>query len=52
MKSEISAYNENAFEDIKHINENGQEYWLARKLRRILCDISGISGIDGNGKEK
>jgi DNA-damage-inducible protein D len=36
LKSEISAYNENVFEDIKHINENGQEYWLARELQNVL----------------
>ena len=28
--------NNNSFEDIKHIDENGQEYWLARELSKIL----------------
>src|SRR5574344_265338 len=27
---------ENVFEDIKHVNENGQEYWLARELQPVL----------------
>lgn len=27
---------ENTFESIKHINEYGQEYWLARELQRVL----------------
>ena len=32
----IEKYSESTFEDIKHINENGQEYWLARELQPIL----------------
>ena len=24
------------FEDIKHIDEKGKEYWLARKLQYVL----------------
>lgn len=27
---------ENIFDNIKHINENGQEYWLARELQKVL----------------
>lgn len=27
---------ENTFESIKHINEYGQEYWLARELQPVL----------------
>lgn len=27
---------ENVFEDIKHVKENGQEYWLARELQPVL----------------
>lgn len=27
---------ENTFEEIKHIDENGQEYWLARELQEVL----------------
>ena len=26
----------NSFEDIKHFDEDGQEYWLARELQEIL----------------
>jgi len=29
-------YTEKVFEDIKHIDENGNEYWLARELQDIL----------------
>lgn len=29
-------YNEETFESIKHVNEYGQEYWLARDLQPIL----------------
>ena len=28
-------YSELTFEQIKHINEYGQEFWYARELRRI-----------------
>ncbi len=34
--NEISIYNEQTFESIKHINEEGQEYWLARELQPVL----------------
>lgn len=33
---ELINYSEQTFEDIKHINENGQEYWLARELQAVL----------------
>lgn len=28
--------NNNSFEEIKHIDDNGQEYWLARELQEVL----------------
>lgn len=31
-----SNYTEQVFEDIKHVNEYGQEYWLARELQTVL----------------
>lgn len=34
--TDIIEYSEKTFEDIKHINENGQEYWLARELQPVL----------------
>lgn len=33
---EITNYNENIFEGIKHIDEYGLEYWEARELQHIL----------------
>lgn len=36
MMNDISVYSEQTFESIKHINENGQEYWLARELQPVL----------------
>jgi len=33
---EIKEYTERLFEDIKHIDENGNEYWLARELMPLL----------------
>ena len=32
----IKEYTEKLFEDIKHIDENGNEYWLARELMPLL----------------
>ncbi len=34
--NEIKEYTEKVFEDIKHIDENGNEYWYARELQNIL----------------
>ena len=33
---EIKEYTENIFEEIKHIDENGKEYWEARELQDVL----------------
>ena len=32
----IEKYNEKTFEDIKHIDEYGNEYWYARELSKVL----------------
>ena len=34
--NEIKEYTEKMFEDIKHIDENGYEYWLARELQVVF----------------
>ena len=34
--NEIKEYTEKMFEDIKHIDEEGNEYWLARELMEVL----------------
>ena len=34
--NEIKEYTEKLFEDIKHIDEKGNEYWLARELMPLL----------------
>ncbi len=34
--TELSRYTEQTFEQIKHVNEYGQEYWLARELQHVL----------------
>lgn len=36
MKNEINKYNNMVFEDIKHIDEYGNEYWSARELMPLL----------------
>ncbi len=33
--NEIKEYTEKVFEDIKHIDENGSEYWLAREYELV-----------------
>ena len=34
--NEIKKYTEKIFEDIKHIDERGNEYWEARELQKAL----------------
>ena len=34
--NEIKEYTEKVFEDIKHIDEEGNGYWLARELMPLL----------------
>jgi len=34
--NEIKEYTEKVFENIKHIDEFGNEYWLARELQKVL----------------
>lgn len=36
VMSELIKYSEQTFESIKHINEYGEEYWLARELQPVL----------------
>ena len=36
MMSKIDKYDFKTFEDIKHIDENGNEYWFARELQVVL----------------
>ena len=34
--TDLINYNEQIFEDIKHINEYGEEFWYARELQKVL----------------
>ena len=34
--NDLEVINEKVFEDIKHVDENGNEYWLARELQKVL----------------
>ena len=34
--NEITKYTKTIFEDIKHIDNNGNEYWNARELQKVL----------------
>ena len=34
--NDLVKYSEKTFEDIKHIDENGIEYWHARELQVVL----------------
>ena len=37
MKNELKEnYTNEKFEDIKHIDENGVEFWYARELQNVL----------------
>ena len=34
--TDIYTYSEQTFEDIKHFNDDSQEFWFARELQHIL----------------
>ena len=34
--SNIEEYTEKIFEDIKHIDDSGNEYWQGRELQQVL----------------
>ena len=36
MENNIEKYTENIFDSIKHIDEDGNEYWYARELQTVL----------------
>lgn len=36
MNDKCTEYKETIFENIKHVNENGQEFWYARELQKTL----------------
>ena len=36
MLNDIKKYDNRMFEDIKHIDDNGNEYWYARELMKVL----------------
>jgi len=36
MSNDIEKYSESTFENIKHINKSGEEFWYARELQNIL----------------
>ena len=36
MEKGLENYTESIFESIKHIDENGLEYWYARELQKVL----------------
>lgn len=39
--SNIVDYTEKTFEDIKHSDDNGNEFWEARELQQILAIKNG-----------
>ena len=36
MEHSIKEYSETIFENIKHVNEYGQEFWYAREIQEVL----------------
>ena len=36
MKKITDKYTNNTFENIKHIDDYGNEFWLARELQKVL----------------
>lgn len=50
--NEIKEYTEKMFEDIKHIDEEGNEYWFARELQNVLgyCQWRSINYLIARAK--
>ncbi len=53
MKNELTKYQEKTFENIKHVDEYGVEFWLARELQIILeyKDWRKFIGVIDKAKE-
>lgn len=51
--SDVENYSEETFEQIKHINEYGQEFWYARELQHILeySEWRNFCGVIDKAKE-
>lgn len=51
--SNIEKMNQTTFENIKHINEYGQEYWSSRELSKVLgyTDYRNFMGVTIKAKE-
>ena len=51
--NEIMEYNEKIFENIKHIDEFGKEFWYARDLQKVLDynEWRKFKGVIGKAKE-
>ena len=51
--SDIEKYSEQTFEDIKHINEYGEEFWYARELQSVLeyAKWENFSNVISKAKE-
>lgn len=50
---ELELYQEKTFDDIKHINEFGEEYWEARELQEVLkyTEWRKFEGVINKAKE-
>lgn len=53
MAKEILKNNESLFEQIKHVDENGNEYWMARQFAKVLdyADFRNFIGVIEKAKE-
>lgn len=53
MANEILKHGLSVFEQIKHTDENGNEYWMARQLSKVLdyTDFRNFSGVIEKAKE-
>jgi hypothetical protein len=48
LMNEIKEYTEKVFENIKHIDKNGNEYWLAREYKKFWNTHNGEGYQQGN----
>jgi DNA-damage-inducible protein D len=53
MSKELTNPHNNLFEQIRQIDENGNEFWMARKLSKVLeyKDFRNFSSVISKAKE-
>ena len=44
--NELEKINETIFESIRHVDDEGNEYWYARELQKVLNILNGVNLLE------